>query len=141
VNGKVMKTLFSGSRFIFWGVAPLLVLCAVALTFNASYASLWRVGIVILTDLFIGLLVIGLYSPRRNEWALRCVTGAVFILYLGYWMDELREGKLLPSAEAGVESILAATLGLFLIGLPCLRFAWKGFPMSEREDGRDQKFD
>jgi hypothetical protein len=30
------------------------------------------------------MLALGLYSPRRNEWALRLVTGLVFVAYVVY---------------------------------------------------------
>lgn len=110
-----LKVLFSGSRFIFWALAPLLILCAVVLSLNTNPSSPLHVAVLILADAFILLLVIGLYNPRRNHWALRCVTGVVFVAYLGYWIDELRVGKLFPSTDRGVESILAATLGLAIM--------------------------
>jgi len=112
-----LKVLFSGSRFIFWALAPLLILCAVVLSLNTNPSSPLHVAVLILADAFILLLVIGLYNPRRNHWALRCVTGVVFVAYLGYWIDELRVGKLFPSTDRGVESILAGRRFCGLFGL------------------------
>jgi hypothetical protein len=127
--------VFSGSRFIFWALTPLLLLCAGALAYFVDFSSPLRVVAVVLIDLFILLLILGLYDPRRNEWALRFVTGTVFIGYLAYWVDEVREGKLFPSLDRGVESVIAATAGLLLIGWPCLKFTLMGFrAWDEQED-------
>jgi uncharacterized membrane protein len=133
-----MKVLFSGSRFIFWAVAPLLIVCAVALSLTASLSTPLHLAAIVLVDTFILLLVIGLYNPRRNQWALRCVTALVFLAYVAYWIDELREGKLLPSADRGVESILAATLGLVVIGWPCFKFTWRGFAVFNDSQDKDE---
>ena len=132
----VIKTLFSGSRFIFWALAPLLLLCAVVLTSFASHKSFLQSAGVAAIDLFILLLVIGLYNPRQNEWALRSVTGIVFLLYVGYWTEEIREGRWVPDSGRGIESVLAATLGVLVIGYPCLRFMWKGF-RGLKQDSQD----
>ena len=134
----VIRTLFSGSRFIFWTLAPLLILCAIVLTSFASYKSLLQSAGVAAIDLFIFLLVVGLYNPHQNEWALRCVTGTVFLLYVGYWVEEIKDGGWMPNTDTGIESVLAATLGLLVIGVPCLRFTWRGF-RGLQQDSHDDR--
>ena len=136
----MLKVLFGGSRFAFWVLTPLLLLSAVVLSSSVDYSSPARLAVVVLVDLFLLFLILGLYNTRRNEWALRCVTGSIFLAYVTYWAEEIREGKLFPfSRDGGVDSVLAATAGLILIGWPCFKFIFRGFDGGKQQ--RNDDFD
>jgi hypothetical protein len=124
----VLRALFSGSRFIFWSLGPILVLFALSFPFLIVTWSGTTVAIVVVLDAVALLLAIGLYNPRRNEWALRMITGLVFVAYLAYVVAEVRAGKpLLLTGSHGEESLRNALLGLVLIGWPCIKFTFSGF--------------
>jgi hypothetical protein len=129
------RQLFSGSRFIFWALTPVLLLCALALFFAVDFSSPPRAAAGILIEVFILSLILGLCNPRRNEWALRIVTGTVALLFVAYLGEEIWRRKLLPFVGGGgVESALAAAAGLFFIGRPCLKFTLCGFDAWRDED-------
>src|SRR4051794_8841077 len=102
------NTLFSGSRFIFWSLGPVLLLGGLAFLGLAAWpppgAGLTsRIGAALL-GLFCLICVPVLYNPARFWVASRVVTGTVFLAYLAYFISD-------P---------LKATRGLLVIGLPCL---------------------
>jgi hypothetical protein len=131
----MLRALFSGSRFIFWTLAPALILGVAVLSVSVDYSSPIRVALVIFLDSLAILLALGLYSPRRNEWALRLVTGLVFVAYVVYLVEEVREGKPLSLAgNRGEESLRNAMLGLILIGWPCIKFTLLGFDGWRHDD-------
>jgi len=131
----VLRTLFSGSRFVFWTLAPILVLFALSFPFLIVEWSRRVVALVIVLDAIALLLAIGLYNPQRNEWALRMITGLVFTAYLAYLAAEVRAGKpLLLTGSRGEESLRNALLGLLLIGWPCIKFTFTGFDGWKQED-------
>jgi hypothetical protein len=131
----VLRALFSGSRFVFWTLAPILVLFALSFPFLIVEWSRTVVALVIVLDAIALLLAIGLYNPQRNEWALRIITGLVFTAYLAYLVAEVRAGKpLLLTGSRGEESLRNALLGLLLIGWPCVKFTLTGFDGWKQED-------
>ena len=131
----MLRTLFSGSRFVFWTLAPILVLFALSFPFLIVEWSRRVVALVIVLDAIALLLAIGLYNPQRNEWALRMITGLVFTAYLAYLAAEVRAGKpLLLTGSRGEESLRNALLGLLLIGWPCIKFTFTGFDGWKQED-------
>jgi len=131
----MMKVLFGGSRFIFWSLAPILVLFAFSFPFLIVEWSPMVIALVVVLDVIALLLAVGLYNPRRNEWALRMITGLVFTAYLAYVVVEVRSGKpLLLTGSHGEESLRNALLGLFLIGWPCIKFTLSGFDGWKQED-------
>jgi hypothetical protein len=124
----MMRVLFSGSRFIFWTLAPVLVLFALMFPLLVVKWSPMVVAMVVVLDTIPLLLVVGLYNPQRNEWALRMITGLVFTAYVAYLVIEIRSGKpLLLTGSHGEESLRNALLGLLLIGWPCIKFTLTGF--------------
>jgi hypothetical protein len=136
----MLRVLFSGSRFIFWALAPVLILGAAVFSVSVDYSSPIRVALVIFLDSLAVLLALGLYSPRRNEWALRLVTGLVFVAYVGYLVEEIREGKPLHlTGGRGEQSLRNAILGLILIGWPCIKFTLLGFDGWRHEDESDEQ--
>jgi len=130
-----MKVLFGGSRFIFWMLAPILVLFAFSFPFLSVEWSPMVVALVVVLDAIALLLAVGLYNPQRNEWALRMITRLVFTAYLAYVVVEVRSGKpLLLTGSHGEESLRNALLGLLLIGWPCIKFTLSGFDGWKKED-------
>jgi len=131
----MMRVLFSGSRFIFWTLAPVLVLFALMFPLLVVKWSPMVVAMVVVLDTIPLLLVVGLYNPQRNEWALRMITGLVFTAYVAYLVVEIRSGKpLLITGSHGEESLRNALLGLLLIGWPCIKFTLTGFDGWKHED-------
>jgi hypothetical protein len=134
------KTLFSGSRFIFWSLAPILALSGVLLPFLVAEWTVSSFFFVVLIEASLVALILGLFNPLRFRWATRCVTGVVFCLYLYYAIEEVfLSGKGLKSgfgsrAEA---SPLNAILGFIVIGLPCLWYTLFGRFSLKRADRSD----
>jgi hypothetical protein len=130
-----LRVLFRGSRFIFWALAPVLILGALVLSASVDYSSPIRLSVVVFADSIALLLVLGLHNPRRNQWALRCVTGLVFAAYMAYLVEEIREGK--PLRLVGTraqESLRNAILGLIVIGWPCIKFTLMGLDGWRHQD-------
>ena len=119
----MLRILFNGSRFIFWTLAPILVLFALSFPFLVVEWSHLVVALVAVIDAIALLLAVGLYNPQRNEWALRMITGLVFTAYVAYLVVEVRSGRpLLLTGSKREESLRNALLGLLLIGWPCIKF-------------------
>lgn len=130
------KTLFSGSRFIFWSLAPFLILFAIAMPLTTVDWNIKRAILVVVIDLVALLLTLGLYNTTRFWWALRGVTTIVFLACVAYLLDHLIH---LPNTItlAGIVNGEQPwrSLGAFLsIGMPCLvysatgRFSWRQPP-------------
>jgi len=83
------KTLFGGSRFIFWCLAPFLILFAIAMPLLAMEWTLARAVLLIAFEIVAWLLVLGLWNPRRFGWALRVVTALVCGVCVTAIVDEL----------------------------------------------------
>lgn len=116
------KTLFGGSRFIFWSLAPLLLLCAAALPF---FITRWTVAAflgVSLTEALLFAFILTLFDPWRFKWAARCVTAIVFCACLAYAADAIffgGESRDAPSPRKALSAFVA-------IGLPCLWYTLLG---------------
>lgn len=136
---KFGKTLFGGSRFIFWALAPVLLFCGVSLPFLVAEWTASRVIFVSLAEALLFSLVLGLYDPLRFRWASRCVTGVVFCAYLAYAVDvvflsgESAAGN--PGASSA-SSLRSSVAGFVAIGLPCLWYTIFG-RFSLRGEGQD----
>ncbi len=131
------RTLFGGSRFLFWALAPFLILFAVVM---ASSVSDWtsRGGLLVAALISAALLLLlQLYDPTRFHWAGRVLAGAVFLGYVAYLIDELATKgfptRLLPSR--GETSAINALVGLLVIGVPAGLYAFCGrWSISRRTD-------
>ena len=74
------------------------------------------------------LLALGTVLPVRAAWALRVVAGVVgvaYVLYFGSELWSMLRGKT-QSFRIGEPSTLMAGLGLLIIGIPMLVFAFAG---------------
>jgi hypothetical protein len=122
------RTLFSGSRFIFWALAPLLILFAIVMPLTVTQWSIGRAILIISMDLCAVLLALGLYNTARFWWALRGVTSIVFLAYLAYLIHQLVHWTTpltLSSILAGDQPFRA--IGAFIfIGIPCLLYSVLG---------------
>jgi hypothetical protein len=124
------EKFFSGSRFIFWSLAPVLIGFAALLTAVLPLEST-RYGIAVgLIWILCLSLVIGLYDPIRFRWALRVVTGIVFGLYAIYVVEELWKYFVLDTgrltSNRSTPSVVTSLLGFIVIGVPCFIFTVKG---------------
>src|SRR5947209_14591029 len=120
------KTLFGGSRFIFWSLAPVLALCAAVLPFFVARWTVTGFLVVSLVEALLLLLILGLFNPRRFKWATRCATAIIFCLCLAFAVDEIFNGGKGSEGSGGVASTSKAITALLAIGLPCLRYALLG---------------
>ena len=118
---------FSGSRFIFWCLAPMLFLCAVGLPLTvdnwtpvkAMLTAAWSVGCF--------AAIFALYGARRFPWAARTVTGIIFLAYLGYLIDQLIfSGKPLEPTRRSEASPWNSIVGFVVIALPALWYTILG---------------
>lgn len=101
--------IFSGSRFLFWTLAPFLLLfAAYMLAFNRDWISIGLAALAL-------LLFIKLAAPRRFYWAGRALCAAVFLLYLGFFLADRRtttlEGLLVWGLPAGAYALFARRPG------------------------------
>ncbi len=118
------KTLFSGSRFIFWTLTPILFLVLVWMPFSIEKWDATRVAVVVAIDSVSLLLILALYDPKCFYWAARGVTALVFLAYVAYVIDEL-----FVSGKALFQSLC----GLVIIGLPALWYTlWGRFSLFEK---------
>nr|AIA11614.1 Unknown Function [uncultured bacterium] len=123
------KTLFGGSRFIFWSLAPILIFCAAVLPLLVTRWTAATFFWVTLIESLLVSLTLGLFNPRRFRWALRCATGIVFGAFLAYAVDEIfLSGKSLEAGSGNRAEVSPrnAIMGLLIIGLPCLWYTLFG---------------
>jgi hypothetical protein len=122
------RTIFGGSRFLFWALAPFLVLFAVVM---GLLVSDWTSRRGVLAAALIGaalLLLLQLYDGIRFHWAGRVLAGSVFLAYATYFVRELattRSSRLLV-VERAEPSPIIALVGLLVIGLPAGLYALFG---------------
>jgi hypothetical protein len=116
---------FSGSRFIFWCLAPVLFLYGVGLLLDD-----WTPLKVILTAAWsVGCFaaIFALYDARRFPWAARTMTGIIFLVYLGYLIDQLVfSGKPLEPTRRSEASAWNGIVGFIVIGLPAFWYTTLG---------------
>ncbi len=113
---------FGGSRFIFWCLAPVLLISGVGLPFLLGD---WTPQKVIVTAAWTAcslLAIPALYDSKRFWWAARSVTGLIVLAYAAYVIHEFsftddEFGLTGPRSESSPRN---AILGFFVIGLPCL---------------------
>lgn len=127
-DGTVGDVVFGGSRFIFWALAPLLLISGITTPFLLDD---WNPTKIIVTAAWCvcSLLAIpAIYDARSFWWAARGVTGIIFLAYLAYVVDEffLDDGDDTFTGARSETNPLNAVLGLAIIGLPCLWYTLLG---------------
>jgi len=116
------KKLFGGSRFIFWTLAPVLILFAVGMPCLLTDWEPIKVTLTFTLALTALLLALGLWNPIRFRWVLRSVTGIVFLIFVAYFIEEAffnKDSFGVPGSRSE-SNPLNAFFGLLFIGLPCL---------------------
>jgi hypothetical protein len=132
---NVGKTVFGGSRFVFWALTPFVVLFLITITTLALMPGS-RFGLPALVMLVISWLVglsliVGMWNPARFGWGLRIVAAVVFLLYLAYVISELNDHywhwwKWDATDASDRTSPFMAICGLAAIGFPALLYAVLG---------------
>jgi len=139
---KFGKTLFGGSRFIFWSLAPAIAIFMVATPFMVQNWTGW-IALVLAAFWVTGIaLILGMFNPSRFGWALRVVSAMVFLAYAAYAVSELIENdwKLkMPGSKAEANPI-NALIGLAVIGGPALMYALFGRFTFHREENEEDHF-
>ena len=122
------RTLFGGSRFVFWAITPCILLFLIVMPFLVPHWNSQIIG-MLLAFWVIGIaLILGMFNPVRFGWALRIVSGVVFVAYAAYLVAELMEGngKLTMPGSRGEANPVNAILGLLVIGFPALMYTLSG---------------
>jgi hypothetical protein len=110
--GAVAMTLFTAVMYFFLGQSGWTA-SSVAFDFVCGVISV--------------ALMLTLIDQRRYWWALRVVTGIVFILCIGYLIDEFFvKHQPITFGAPGAESPLNALRAFLIFGLPCLLYTLWG---------------
>jgi cell division protein FtsW (lipid II flippase) len=131
------RTLFGGSRFIFWCVGPLSLLCGLGCVIGAPFALAakdWKAGTALVLLGICGVcLFLALLNSKRFLWAARVVTGIVALCYVLYFAETyfVEKQSLTPSQKKSEATPWNAIMGFVVIGLPCIWFTVRGRFRSE----------
>jgi len=119
------KTLFAGSRFVFWSLAPAILLSLIGFTCLLGKRDV--VALLVLSALWVtGLsLILGMANPIRFGWAFRVFSTMIFLTYVCYLVSEVREKgwRLNWYHSRGDADTLNALIGMLTIGAPALVYA------------------
>src|SRR5947209_7026220 len=82
------RVLFKGSRFVFWVLAPVLVLFAISIILTGDSTNSSTTILILRTALIAAavLLTIGLYDPVRFNWALRILCLLIFAAFAWFFV-------------------------------------------------------
>lgn len=115
----------TGSRFLFWSCAPVLILTAVLFPFLIPNQTLTSVIASTLISVWCVLLSLLLFDPARFRWAGRLAALMVFIIYVAYVINMLVSGAPMWGNRRSM-SVMTSVVGLSVIGVPALYFALFG---------------
>ena len=119
------EALFGRSPWIFWVLAPALLLGALAITLPPDYPDAWHLGTVLVCDAAALCLALALWPYHRVPGTARLLCGLVAASYGVYLLDAWLPGRIGPDDAAPSDPGLA-TAGFVVIGFPCLWFALRG---------------
>lgn len=140
------EAAFSGSRFIFWCLAPVLLACAVGLPLMLTEWTPTKVIVTIGWSSACILAIPALYDSRRFWWAARALTFIIFASYAEYLVYEMfSSGKGFGPTRRSEASPWNSVWGFVIIGFPALwytifgRFSLRAPPNDEedQEHGSD----
>ncbi|MFT5048690.1 MAG: hypothetical protein ACI8QZ_000077 [Chlamydiales bacterium] len=121
------ETLFGRSKFIFWSLAPCLILGMLAITFPLESGNGVRLTTILACDVLALLLIACLWPYHRVPVVRRLLMGSVGLLYALYllagWMPELMPRPPQPGQPV---NIWLASAGFLVIGVPCIKYALLG---------------
>jgi len=120
---------FKPSPFMRWTLVPVLVAFAIGMPYldarKTTGSTLLVAGLSTLSLLY----AVALLAPARARWASRVAAAMVFLFYVWYavieWFFSSDPVTLLE--PRGNASPVNALLGLFVIGVPALAYAVRGF--------------
>jgi hypothetical protein len=124
------QTLFGGGGWMRWVLSPFVLLFAIFMPLALDDWTPIKVVIMAGMELMCLSLLAGFWLPARiGHWGFRLLAGLVFLAYAAYLVDELRlmDGTRSFSGRRSQASPLNAFLGLVIIGLPALWYAWRGY--------------
>lgn len=133
------ETLFGGSSFVRWTLTPVLI--AFAIWMPLAVPELDGTKLVIVSGLLVVALALlaGFWLPRRfGVAAFRLVCAIIFLAYAAYLFSECRAwlsgDKTFSVGRRSESTPLNALMGMVIIGLPALLYAWKGrFTLAQRK--------
>ena len=123
------NTLFSGSRFLFWALCPILLSFAVVMPLVVEVKGIFQNIALYTMSATAVFLSLGLFNPIKFKWALRLVSGIVFCTYVAYLASEIIEysnGTGSLSSDRATPSVLTALAGFIVIGYPSFKFMLLG---------------
>lgn len=128
---KFGETLFGGSGLIRWSLTPVLLAFIILMPLSVREWNPARAGLIAVLVIAAMALLATFWLPRRfGVAAARLLCGIVFLGYATYFTSECRDwlsgAKPLSAGHRSQSSPLSALLGMVIIGLPALRYAWKG---------------
>jgi Ca2+/Na+ antiporter len=136
------KTLFSGSRFLFWTMASVIGIFLITMPFLIPEWTPAVIGLMVSFYLAGIALLLALVNPSRFAWAKRVLTSVVFLAYLVYAVTELRENQWQlgrPGSQSDANPVNALR-GLIIIGIPCLVFTCLGrFTLPKEEEASENE--
>ncbi|MBL9132261.1 MAG: SMI1/KNR4 family protein [Verrucomicrobiaceae bacterium] len=124
------RTLFSPSPFVRWTLTPVFTCLAIFMPLGMSDWDATKIVIIVMIEVAALAMLAGFWLPERiGTAAFRLVAAIVFLAYSAYlifacldWMN----GKVPLAGRKSDVSPLTALLGMVVIGLPSLVYAWKG---------------
>jgi hypothetical protein len=121
------ETAFSGSSFVFWSLAPVLLVCGIGVPLLVTD---WTVSRSVVAGGFSAICLLAipaLYDARRFWWAARSVTAIIFLGCAAYAVDQLfLSGKPLAVTRRSQASPLNSILAFIAFGLPSLWYTLVG---------------
>lgn len=126
------RNVFAGRSFMFWTLSPIFLLFAICLGWVAGTAAWAGDTKTALISALVAIVfvcgILALLDGARFAWAARVVSGAIFIAYLVYAIDEwfFSEHAFVWSQPSSTASPKNALLGLLVIGGPALWFTITG---------------
>ena len=120
--------------FLFWSLAPFLVLFLLAMPLLVELPTRAAVIGIVSVEIWAGLLLLVLFDPIRFWWAGRGVGATLFLGYVAYFLTMLLMEDANAASRFGL-SIVNGIPGLVVFGLPGLCYALFGrFSFYEPED-------
>lgn len=125
----------SGPSWMFWALAPFLVLCFLFPLLIDQWAPVTVITVAGMEVLLV-LVFLGFLNPVVFHWAWRGVGGLIFTLFAAYLVTAVVQsvGSPVLGRSGGPITVLSATMGMLVFGLPGLWFALFGRLTLRRTD-------
>ena len=130
--------------FIFWTLAPCLVLFMALMPFLIPEWNVQRAILMAAIEALCLLVFLGLMSPITRWWTWRGVGAIIFLAYVAYVIAMFREGggEVTVGSRRSQPSVLNALLGFVAFGVPGLMYAVLGrFTLRDEDEGEAEPDD